>query len=561
MYKLILVDDEADVREGVLREIDWEAQGFRVVDVAENGREALEMADKWSPDVVVTDIRMPFMDGLQLSEEIRRLHPAAKIIILTGFDEFEYARKAIHLQVEEFVLKPFSADELTQALGKIKDRLDEEIAERENLDTLQEHYRSSLPLLRELFLGTLVSRKLSEREIREKTAHYDLRILEGERLFCVSVLHLDAHSPSTHDQGGRPSDAGSLRFTNDEELKRFAVRNIAEEIVNREQAGLIFQHNEHVFVLTVSQAADSQSDRNDIRSLTSAILEEVCQNVDKYLQLTLTAGVGTVTSRLPELIHCCEDAMTALDYRLLLGGNRVISIDDVENRRRPAPVRLDDWQEQAFARCLKVGTFREMEGIVDEMFAPLLDAGSSSTFRDAQILMLQIVTTLLKAAQETDGEFGGPWGAGAAPLKDATQFGSPQEAKTWVVHTCSELMARIAADRQTAYHSLVEQAKAFTRENFADSGITISRVCAHLHISAGYFSSIFKRETKMTYMAYLLQIRMETAKELLLASDLKTFEIADKVGYADPNYFSFSFKKQVGLSPKDYRSRTRGEAM
>ncbi|MDB4865889.1 MAG: DNA-binding response regulator [Cohnella sp.] len=561
MYKLILVDDEADVREGVLREIDWEAQGFRVVDVAENGREALEMAERWSPDVVVTDIRMPFMDGLQLSEEIRRLYPAAKIIILTGFDEFEYARKAIHLHVEEFVLKPFSADELTQALAKIKHRLDEEMAERENLDTLQEHYRRSLPLLRELFLGTLVSRKLSEREIREKTAHYDLRILEEDRHFCVSVLHLDAPSRSDHDQGGRPPAAGSPHFADDEELKRFAVRNIAEEIVNRQQAGLVFQHNERVILLTVSQQTDSQSDRNDIRSRTSAILEEVCQNVDKYLKLTLTAGIGTVTSRLPDLMDSWADAMTALDYRLLLGGNRVISIDDVENRRGPAPVRLDDGQEQAFARCLKVGTFREMEGIVDEMFAPLLDAGSSSTFRDAQILMLQIVTTMLKAAHETDGEFGGPWGTGAAALKDATQFGSPQEAKIWVIRTCSELMARIAADRQTAYHSLVEQAKAFTRENFADSGITISRVCAHLHISAGYFSSIFKRETKMTYMAYLLQTRMDTAKELLLASDLKTFEIAEKVGYADPNYFSFSFKKQVGQSPKDYRSRARGEAM
>jgi two-component system response regulator YesN len=122
------------------------------------------------------------------------------------------------------------------------------------------------------------------------------------------------------------------------------------------------------------------------------------------------------------------------------------------------------------------------------------------------------------------------------------------------------MMSRIAIDRQTAYQSLVEQAKSFTKANYSDSEISIARVCSLLHISAGYFSSIFKRETKMTYVNYLLHIRLEAAKEMLLTTDLKTFEIAEKVGYADPNYFSFSFKKQVGVSPKDYRNKARGEA-
>jgi two-component system response regulator YesN len=201
-----------------------------------------------------------------------------------------------------------------------------------------------------------------------------------------------------------------------------------------------------------------------------------------------------------------------------------------------------------------------MVSIVDSLFSPLMLAGSSCSFRDAQIFLLQIVTAMLKALQEPSRDLGDRLNSDANWLQEITQFDSLQEAKDWVVSTCDSMMNRIANDRQTAYHSLVEQARAYTKAHFSDSEITIAKVCAHLHISSGYFSSIFKRETKMTYVNYLLHVRMEAAKEMLLTTDRKTFEIAESVGYADPNYFSFSFKKQVGISPKDYRNRARGEA-
>ncbi|WP_373232582.1 response regulator [Cohnella sp.] len=549
MYKLILVDDEADVREGVLSEIDWEANGFQVSDVAENGREALEMVERSAPDVVVTDIRMPFMDGLQLSERLRQSYPGIKIIILTGFDEFEYARKAIHLNIEEFVLKPFSAGDLLSALGKVKNRLDTEMSERENVYSLQEHYRRSLPVLRELFLGSLMTRSLTGLEIREKTELYDMP-LEGNR-YTVSIIQLD--NPVREQE---VADANKSRF--DFELHHFAVRNIAEEIVSRQQGaiGYVFQHDDNVVLLEISK----EEDREDGCKNTFNLLEEIRQNVEKYIKRTVTIGTGTLALKLSDVRYSYADALAALDYRILLGNNRVIAIEDVESKSA-APIRFDELQEQAFLRCLKVGTPAEMETIAESLFEPLISAESSCSFRDAQIFLLQIVTTMLKALQEPNREKDERLGNETNWVKEITQFNSLKEAKAWVVTTCTAMMSRIAIERQTGYHSLVEQAKAFTKANFVDSEISITRVCSHLHISAGYFSSIFKRETKMTYVNYLLHIRMEAAKEMLLTTDLKTFEIAEKAGYADPNYFSFSFKKQVGVSPKDYRNRTRGEAL
>jgi len=554
MYKLILVDDEADVREGVLSEIDWDSIGFRVTDVAENGREALELAEKSIPDVVVTDIRMPFMDGLQLAERIRSAYPSTKIVILTGYDEFEYARKAVHLNIEEFVLKPFSAEDLLQALRKVKGKLDAEMAEKANLDRLRDHYRRSIPVLTELFLVSLMTRKLTEDEIAEKAEHYGMS-LNGSR-FAVSVIQLD-NAANGKDSG--EADRGRFDF----ELQSFAVRNIAEETVaHRRAQAYVFQHNGCVALLEIGE---EEEDPESVRSNALALLEDIRRNVEKYVKRTVTIGTGPVTLSLADVKYAYADAVAALDYRILLGNNRVIAIEDVESRSSE-PIRFDELQEQAFLRCLKVGSPKEMETIVDGLFAPLLNAGPSCSFRDAQIFLLQVVTAMLKASRDPSHESWQPQardrerGSTADWVREITQFESLREARSWVVSTCAAMMRGIAHARQTGYRSLIEQAIEYTKDRYSDSEISIAKVCSHLHISAGYFSSLFKRETKTTYVNFLLNVRMEAAKELLLTTEHKTFEIAEMVGYADPNYFSFSFKKQVGMSPKDYRSRARGES-
>lgn len=145
MYKLILVDDEEEVRRGVLKKIEWNKYGFEIVGEAENGREALDIAEKVTPDVVVTDIKMPFMDGIRLTEELKERFPATKTIIFTGFDEFEYAHKAIKLNVVEYVLKPISSKEFIEVLIKTKERLDNDIEQKKNMEVLREHYTKTLP--------------------------------------------------------------------------------------------------------------------------------------------------------------------------------------------------------------------------------------------------------------------------------------------------------------------------------------------------------------------------------------------------------------------------------
>lgn len=548
MYKLILAEDEEDVREGIIAQIDWEKYGFEVVEQAENGREAADAIDRLLPDVVVTDIQMPFMNGLQLAEWIRSRHPNTKIIILTGYDEFEYAQKAIKLQIDEYILKPFSSQELIDVLLKVRAAIETEIAEKENVFVLSEHYRKSLPVLREQFLSSLVSRRLRSAEITEKSAEYGIN-LSGE-LFQSSVISIDYIRPD-RSSGVPEARPVSLRDTGDRNLQLFAVLNIAEEICQKHSFGKVFIHRDDVVLLSVSQGTDE----SEMTARTFTILEEIRQNVQRFLKLTVTAGAGTVCRMPSMLFNSFGDALQALDYRLILGNNRVIWIEDVESRSSQM-LAYDELTQQSLIRTIKLGTVQELREVVDELFGGL-DTAQVST-QDYQIFLLEIITSILRVAKESGSETNDFIGSGISSLTELNKFNNMGEAKQWIITVCSRLMDTIASERQSSYKQLIDQAKDYIRAHYEESDISIGKVCQHLHISTGYFSSIFKKEMKMTFVSYLLQIRLEAAKEMLRSTELKAFEIAERIGFADPNYFSFCFRKKYGQSPKEYKNSSRG---
>ena len=186
-YTVLMVDDEENVIRAMQKKIDWESIGFRIMGYAHNGIEALDLAEQEAPDVVLTDIKMPYMDGLELAHNLKIMYPTVRILIFSGFDEFEYAKEAIRLEVEEYILKPVDADELRRIFMRIKESLDQEMDEKRNVQKLRDYYMESLPLLQENFYSSLVDGGIPDADIPRYLADYQISL--DSPMYTAVVIH------------------------------------------------------------------------------------------------------------------------------------------------------------------------------------------------------------------------------------------------------------------------------------------------------------------------------------------------------------------------------------
>lgn len=540
MYKLLLVDDEEPVRKAIINKIEWEAYGFQVVGEADNGKTALELIEKTTPDVVITDIKMPYMDGIELAKELKQRFSGIKVVFLTGFDEFEYAQKAINLTVIEYILKPISADELMNILINIKNKIDSEVAQKEDIEALKKHYRDSLPILKEKFLASLVNGKIGNKEIKHKINTLGLKLNGGS--YLVSIIEMDISSHVNNE------NSYSFRLPDEMELLQFAVLNITNEILNNNDFGVAFMINENIAIIGV----EKEDDREKIIDRASFILDEIRQKVKKYLGYTITIGVGTASKTLEEIHLSYKNALSALEYKVVMGNDKIIVIEDVEPESADKII-FDENKEQRLISVIKVGTTDEIHRCIDKLFEEI--SNKKATVKDYQVYIMEIITTIFKAAKSVNVEISTLFGQSDNLFSELNRFNELNEIKDIIKNICCTISQNILEKRQETFNQLVFRAKVYIKENYSDSEMSINKVCSYLHISAPYFSSIFKKETKTTFINYLTQVRMEAAKDLLKNTDLKTFEIAEKVGFSDSNYFSYSFKKNYGISPSEYRNK------
>lgn len=544
-YKLLLVDDEEEVRDGILKKIDWIKYGFEIIGAAENGKEALEIMEKELPDLVITDIKMPYMDGMQLCKVINEKYPMTKIIVLTGFDEFHYAQKSISYNVMEYLLKPISATELTNILIKVKSQFDKEFQEKKDIDSLKEYYKKSLAVLKEKFLISLVTTTLTKEEIDEKARSYNLN-LNGSN-YVVSVVSID----KIDHKLTAPNDPSFDHLFNaviqqEKELLNFAVLNIAEEITTKNELGLVFLNNDFVVIIHIS----SESYKNEVTKKNFSVMQEIKQTIEKFLKNTVTIGIGNVYPDVISIHRSYASAITALDYKLFMGSNRIICIEDIEPKSADRIV-FDDSKEHALESSIKVGTIEEVSSTIDWIFNEI--SNYKATYKDYQIYLMEVLTSILKAVKNSNVEIDDIFGSNTNLYLEMYSYKSIEEIQNWFKNIAIRTMKYITKDRQDNCKFLVDEAKNFIKKNYQNNEMSINTICDYLHISPTYFSFIFKKETKTTFINYLTQIRMDAAKELLKTTNMKAFEIADKVGYSDANYFSYSFKKKFGLSPSEFR--------
>ncbi|MBP1988443.1 response regulator [Paenibacillus eucommiae] len=541
MYKILLVDDEPEVREGIRESIQWDTHGFELVGDCTNGQEALEAIERLRPDVVLSDIYMPFMDGLELTKHVSERYPFTKMIILTGYDSFEYAQQALRLKAYDFILKPITAMELRKLLDKVRQDMDEEKKIREDYTKLQQLLDQSLPLLKERFLERLVTSFLSINEIRERSEYFQITWPTSN--YIVMVMDID-------DFGSYYSESDLLK---DAELLRFACYNIIGDLMDY-YTGITFRTREERMAVILCGDQENQLYENAYK-----LADEIRQCIERYLKFTVTIGVGRVCASLDQLPLSYEGAVSALDYRFLLGKNRIVSIVEMEGtgpEGKPVPELNMDWSRK-LASAVKAGILSEAEAQIEQLMRVWKE--SMMPIEACYLNLQKIVVVLMNVVQEMGGNEITLFTERGIVLADSYRFKTLDEIEHWVKGII-KLVVQFATEQRSDLTKLqVMRAVEYIEANYHSEEISLQHLCRHVLMSTSYFSMIFKQHTGDTFVEYLTRVRIEKAGELLQETQLKSYEIAAKVGVADPHYFSVLFKKHTGMTPTEYREKVARE--
>lgn len=539
LYRILLVDDEEEVRKSIIKKIDWNSTGFQVVGDAENGEDALEKIEALEPDLIITDIRMPYMDGLSLAERIRQKYPSMKIVIFSGYDDFEYAKQAIKLNVTEYILKPVNVEEMTAILVRIKANLDQEIEQKRNVRLLRENYVKSLPILKEQFLNDLVSRSLDEALTEARLGEYDIP-LSGARKWVAAAI--DIERPATPE--------GSLPIHREKDLIPISVMQIVEEKLASYCRSAIFtlagSMESELAVIAAIDGENSQTGLIDV-------LGDICKEVRKILEIPITIGVGHGCLKLTEVFHSYQDAVNALGYKAIVGGGSTIYINDVEPVSR-GKLQFDGKDEAELTAAVKFGPEEKIREMVRRLTGKMNDA--KVHFRQCQAYMLGISNCLIQLSQMYDLDLGHVFERGSERGDGYTlvpKFQKTEEFAQWLLSAALSMNQAMSQERDNTTKQVIQEAKQYILDNYQDPELSVEKICRHLHMSPAYFSTLFKRETGQAYIAYLTELRLNKAVELLNKTDDKTYVIAAKVGYQEQNYFSYVFKKRFGISPTRFR--------
>lgn len=523
MYKVFLADDEIVVREGIRSNFPWERTDFVLAGEAPDGEMALSMLQDIKPDILITDIRMPFMDGLELCRAVSATMPWMYIVILSGYDDFAYAREAISLGVKEYLLKPVSGQELLQVLNHLADCIREDKRQQAYLRTYRDQLASSGQLLKQRLVSDLIC-GAAENDVIERARALQMSLTAGRYLTMVI------------DLGEEPIAAEETR----------AAESLLCRLADSSGGTVCLGQAQGRFAMLVIGDDDI-----DIEERTYGLAQAVKFDVERNTSLRPRIAIGVTVRTLHDVPRSYADACALL---------RSLRSAESADRERSIVGALDTAQSLALANVkvpqiyerLRHASPGEIDGILSDYVASI-----GQTAAQSKLMINYIFVDIVLSASRIIRELGGdpqevipgafePEGSGAttATLAEAMAL-------------ARDLLARALRFRDeqgsARYGVIIRKAKGFIDENFANPDLTLRDVAGHVALSNNHFCTVFSQETGVTFTEYLTGIRLAKAKELLRDKQMRTSDVAFTVGYNDPHYFSYLFKKNTGLTPRDYR--------
>lgn len=515
MHRILIVDDEPLVRRGIRRCVNWNELGIEMVAEASNGAEALSQIVIDAPDIVLLDINMPHMDGLEFAEIIKKRHPRTRVVIITGYPDFEYVQSALRIGVDEYILKPVTKEEIERIVA----------AQLEALAQSGENdlYRDAR-ICEEELNGLL--RK--ERRALEKVSAFANRkeLLPGDPVTFVLIGEYLSRAAPWADM---------------EELAQFAILNVAGEILLRHNAGIAFRtyKNEMAMVLTCPQTE------------VEPVLREVHNGIADFLELSVDVGISR-RGPMRDLSVLAEEAAMALDCAFVLDDSPLLFFSDLALRKETCPVYPIQEEKELLDHML-FETPDEINARLDRFCERLKETVPS--VHQAKLYLLRLVLKLANTAESLAGwtGIGEPLDAGGQDLSERIDsFATLQEAAQWIKTYCKNAYDYMHG-MQSRSGQLFVTIRAYIEKNHSSSSLNLKKCSEDLFLSPNYISMILKKESGRTFVDYLNDYRIRRAATLLLAPGSRIYEVSEKVGFTHPTYFSSVFKKVMGMSPKQYK--------
>lgn len=536
--KVFLVEDEMVIRRGIKNSIDWEKEGYIFCGEASDGELAYPMIIKEKPDILITDIRMPFMDGLELCKLVKEELPNIKILILSGYDEFDYAKEAIRLGVTEYLLKPISSGKLLEALNGVSESIRREKEDKDLVRKYMEEMRENTEHEKQKFFEQMIAGNLSMADALETGKKYEMNLSAGMYNLLLFRFTLGEENRKSRELLGEAE---------------YAIKKLTERLE------YVFEFQRDVEGWAFLLMADNEEQMSERVKELSKDLEEIMKN---YSTIAYFGGIGQPVARLRELEESFREAERALAARFTMELNRIISVEDI--RMAQNVDTLDDIEITSFGEIEKTRTMLEKflnngaEDEIDEFVDVYINELPEENLKSVlmrQYIIMDAYIVMMSFCEKIEG-IEGEMQAQSEELKNSMKtIQTLEEIKNYI----RMLLKKIIGVRDTIsgrrYSDIIEIAKDQIRKTYMSDEISLNTIAAEVGMSPSYFSSIFSKEMGKTFVEYLTEIRMDRAKELLMCSSMKTSEIGYEVGYKDPHYFSYIFKKTQNCTPKEFRAR------
>jgi two-component system response regulator YesN len=539
MIKVFLVEDEIVMREGIKNGIDWEKEGYDFVGEAGDGELAYPLIQKTRPDILLTDIRMPFMDGLELSRLVRKELPDTKIIILSGYDDFQYAKEALRLGVTDYLVKPVAAAKLLEAIHAVAVKIEEEQEQKRYLAEFEKEKLESAAYARQKYFDTLVNGSQPVSEMIEEGRKLGLDLVSNR----YNVLLFQVSS------GGDQEEYSEAQNTVRAAIMEAAAGDPDVVMIERGADGFVFIIKE-TEAHTLEEAIDIFS-------------KKLVDTVSAYPGMVYFGGIGRDINRLSEMGLSYQEGGRVFAYRYLRKQNCIVdsrqevpkTIADIPDDLQLTSIDASKLDRRIVISFLKRGLKSEVPHFINEYFESIgKDNIQSAIFR--QYIAMDMYISAVNCMEQL--------GCDPAEITEhcgdfRKMIGSLSTVSDVKEHL-QQLFETVIEIRDNALHkkdsSLFRKAESYIRQNFANEDISLNTVAASVNLSPNHFSTIFSQEEGQTFIEYLTEVRMERARELLRSTSMKTTEVAFAVGYKDPHYFSCLFKKTQECTPREYRLRT-----